>query len=68
MVLEVVHGFVGGLEEAVRLGFQRQIWGYDTFQGMTAPHPNDVKPGFKVDAAAYRLIEATARIWPVWAA
>ncbi len=35
-----------------RLGFQRQIWGYDTFEGMTAPHPNDVKPGFKVDAAA----------------
>jgi O-methyltransferase len=35
-----------------RLGFHRAIWGYDTFEGMTQPNENDVKPGFNVDARA----------------
>lgn len=35
-----------------RLGFEREIWGYDTFEGMTRPTENDVKPGFAVDAQA----------------
>lgn len=35
-----------------QLGFQREIWGYDTFAGMTEPTDNDVKPGFSVDAKA----------------
>ncbi len=35
-----------------RLGFDRTIWGYDTFAGMTEPGVNDVKPGFNVDARA----------------
>lgn len=34
------------------LGFTREIWGYDTFEGMTEPSQNDVKPGFSVDARA----------------
>ncbi|GGI75401.1 hypothetical protein GCM10007973_10320 [Polymorphobacter multimanifer] len=34
-----------------QLGFKREIWGYDTFAGMTAPTENDVKPGFAVDAS-----------------
>lgn len=34
------------------LAFQRTIWGYDTFAGMTEPTDNDVKPGFAVDAKA----------------
>lgn len=33
-----------------QLGFTREIWGYDTFAGMTAPTAADVKPGFAVDA------------------
>lgn len=33
-----------------RLGFEREIWGYDTFAGMTQPGAEDVKPGFDVDA------------------
>ncbi|PZN94787.1 MAG: macrocin O-methyltransferase [Alphaproteobacteria bacterium] len=33
-----------------QLGFTRDIWGYDTFAGMTAPTAADVKPGFAVDA------------------
>lgn len=32
------------------LGFRREIWGYDTFAGMTVPGENDVKPGFGVNA------------------
>ena len=35
-----------------RLGFDRQIWGYDTFEGMSEPNEHDVKPGFQVDARA----------------
>lgn len=35
-----------------RLGFDREIWGYDTFEGMTRPTRNDIKPGFGVDALA----------------
>ena len=32
------------------LGFRREIWGYDTFAGMTEPSEFDVKPGFAVNA------------------
>ena len=32
------------------LGFERGIWGYDTFAGMTEPGDHDVKPGFAVNA------------------
>lgn len=32
------------------LGFARDIWGYDTFAGMTEPGEFDVKPGFAVNA------------------
>jgi O-methyltransferase len=33
-----------------QMGFDRQIWGYDTFTGMTEPSDFDVKPGFAVNA------------------
>jgi O-methyltransferase len=33
-----------------KLGFKRDIWGYDTFAGMSAPSDHDVKPGFNVNA------------------
>ena len=32
------------------MGFNRSIWGYDTFTGMTEPSDIDVKPGFAVNA------------------
>jgi O-methyltransferase len=32
-----------------RLGFDRQIWAYDTFAGMTAPTEADFKPGEELD-------------------
>jgi hypothetical protein len=32
-----------------RLGFDRQIWAYDTFAGMTAPTEADFKPGQELD-------------------
>lgn len=32
-----------------RLGFDRQIWAYDTFAGMTAPTQADFKPGEELD-------------------
>jgi len=32
------------------MGFNRKIWGYDTFAGMTEPSEFDVKPGFSVNA------------------
>lgn len=32
------------------LKFDRDIWGYDTFAGMSAPSEHDVKPGFDVVA------------------
>jgi hypothetical protein len=34
-----------------QLGFDRGIWGYDTFTGMTQPTAKDTKPGFRVDAS-----------------
>ena len=34
------------------LNFERRIWGYDTFAGMTAPGAHDTKSGFSVDAEA----------------
>ena len=33
-----------------RMKFNREIWGYDTFAGMTEPNEFDVKPGFTVNA------------------
>ncbi len=35
-----------------QLGSKRQVWGYDTFAGMTAPGEKDEKPGFNVDPIA----------------
>jgi len=32
-----------------RMGFDRQIWGFDTFAGMTAPTADDYKPGQDLD-------------------
>jgi O-methyltransferase len=32
------------------IGFDREIWGYDTFAGMTEPSEFDIKPGFTVNA------------------
>lgn len=32
-----------------RMGFSRQIWGFDTFAGMTSPTDADFKPGEDVD-------------------
>jgi O-methyltransferase len=32
-----------------RMGFDRQIWAYDTFAGMTAPSPVDFKPAEDLD-------------------
>lgn len=34
-----------------KLGFDRQIWGFDTFAGMTAPTDMDFKPAQQLDAA-----------------
>lgn len=43
------------------LGFKREIWGYDTFAGMTEPSDSDVKPGFSVDAKAkFKALNAGA--------
>src|SRR5215213_9641599 len=32
-----------------RMGFERQIWAFDTFAGMTPPSPADFKPGEDLD-------------------
>jgi len=42
------HLVIAGLMKE-RLGFDRQIWAFDTFAGMTAPSEADFKPGEDLD-------------------
>lgn len=48
-----------------RLGFNRSIWAYDTFAGMTAPSSEDYKPTGQVDAT-HRFNELSKSDYNEW--